>query len=147
MTLILDQRLLEGIQAHGQASYPNEGAGLLLGHSSPDGRRVLELKPLPNHFEPDQQNRRYRLDPLDIMRAEDDADARGLEIIGIFHSHPDHPAQPSQYDLEWSLPFFSYIITSIEHGTATESRSWRLADSPRRFEEETIQIDTLHVEK
>jgi len=142
MTLKLDQHLLEGIRAHGEASYPNEGAGLLLGHSSPVARQVLELQPLPNNFEPDQQSRRYRLDPLDIMRAEDDADARGLEIIGIFHSHPDHPAQPSQYDLEWSLPFFSYIITSIERGTATESRSWRLEDSPRRFEEEPILIDS-----
>ena len=140
MTLEMPTNVLEQIHAHGEASYPLEGAGLMLGHDSPKGRRVLELVPLANEFEPDQRHRRYRLDPLALMQAEDEADERGLAILGIFHSHPDHPPEPSDYDLEWSLPFYSYVITSVYHGQAKNSRSWRLEQDRRVFKEERVII-------
>ena len=141
MTLKLDLNLLQHIHQHGEASYPLEGAGLLIGRISGSEREVLELQPLENRFEADQRHHRYRLDPLELMQAEDKADARGLEIIGIFHSHPDHPAEPSAYDLEWSLPYYSYLITSVANGRAVESRSWRLVENRERFEEETIMLE------
>jgi proteasome lid subunit RPN8/RPN11 len=138
MTLEIPSDVLRQIHAHGEASYPLEGAGLLLGRASPAGRKVLELLPLANDFEPDQRHRRYRLDPLDLLQAEDEADERGLDIVGIFHSHPDHPPEPSDYDLEWSLPFYSYVITSVYTGKAEGSRSWRLEQDRRVFQEEEI---------
>jgi proteasome lid subunit RPN8/RPN11 len=146
MTLKLDREILRQIQAHGEASYPLEGAGLLLGRTSDSLRIVIELNPLANRFEQDQQHRRYRLDPLELMRVEDNADERGLDVLGVFHSHPDHPAIPSAYDLEWSLPYYSYLITGIAGGRATETRSWRLVENRERFEEEAIILDEQEVE-
>lgn len=146
MTLKLTAGLLARIQTHGEASYPLEGAGLLIGRTSSSTHEALEMHPLANDFEVDQRHRRYRLDPLELMRVEDGADARGLEIVGVFHSHPDHPAEPSAYDLEWSLPFYSYVITSVAGGRAIESRSWRLVEDRKRFEEEAIILDEKTVE-
>jgi proteasome lid subunit RPN8/RPN11 len=146
MTLKLDQEILRQIQAHGEASYPLEGAGLLLGRTSDSLRIVIELNPLANRFEQDQQHRRYRLDPLELMRVEDNADERGLDVLGVFHSHPDHAAIPSAYDLEWSLPYYSYLITGVAGGRATETRSWRLVENRERFEEEAIILDEQEVE-
>ncbi|TFH37590.1 MAG: M67 family peptidase, partial [Anaerolineales bacterium] len=94
---------------------------------------------LENNFEADQRRRRYQIDARAMMQVEIAADDRQLEIVGIFHSHPDHPARPSDYDLEHSLPWFAYIITSIEAGSAGSSRAWRLLDDRSQFEE--IQID------
>jgi proteasome lid subunit RPN8/RPN11 len=146
MTLKLDHAIMGQIQAHGEANYPLEGAGLLLGRTSDAHRTVLEVEPLANQFDRDQQQRRYSLDPLELMRVEDEADERGLEVLGVFHSHPDHPAVPSAYDLEWSMPFYSYLITSIAGGRATETRSWRLAENRTRFEEEAIILGEHELE-
>ncbi|MFN2149585.1 MAG: Mov34/MPN/PAD-1 family protein [Anaerolineales bacterium] len=141
MTIKLKPDVLRQIHAHGESNYPLEGAGLLIGHSAGTDREVIRLHPLANRFEADQRHYRYRLDPLELMQAEDEVDALGLEIVGIFHSHPDHPAEPSDYDLEWSLPYYSYIITSIAGGQAVESRSWRLVEDRGRFKEEAIWIE------
>jgi proteasome lid subunit RPN8/RPN11 len=74
------------------------------------------------------------------MRAELAAEARQIDVIGVFHSHPDHPDRPSEYDRDWAQPRFSYLITSIESGEAVGSKSWRLADDRTRFTEEEIEI-------
>jgi proteasome lid subunit RPN8/RPN11 len=140
MTLITSRRILNEIWKHGEAAYPEEGAGLLLGSVRGGDRVAAELRPLSNSFSPERRGRRYEIAPEEIMAAEDEADALGLEVIGVFHSHPDHLAVASEFDREWALPWFSYIITSVMSGTAVESRSWRLEDDRSRMVEEPLSV-------
>jgi proteasome lid subunit RPN8/RPN11 len=130
--------LLNLIHAHGEDAYPEEGAGFLLGRQGV----VSDILPLPNAREDAARHNRYLIMAEDYARAETGAEARGLDLIGVFHSHPDHPNQPSEFDREWAQPFFSYIITSVSSGKAIESRSWRLAEDRSAFFEEKIRIET-----
>ncbi len=138
MKIEIPKDLLQRIHAHGEEAYPEEGAGFLLGSDGP-GRKVFDLLPLPNLREAEARSRRYLLDAQDYLGAEMEADRRGLTLVGVFHSHPDHPDRPSEFDREWAQPFFSYVITGIEAGKARGSRSWRLAEDRSQFMEETIE--------
>jgi len=143
MSLSLPAPLLEEIQAHGTRAYPEEGAGLLLGAFEGNDRRVSRLLPLANHFRSESRNRRYLIEPRDLLAAEDEAERQGLEVVGVFHSHPDHPARASDFDTQWALPVYSYLITQIQAGEAIESRSWRLAEDRGKMTEEPLQITEL----
>ena len=138
MRLVLTRDLIGRIHAHGEEAYPEEGAGFLLGNEG----RVLDLLPLPNAREDAARHNRYLITPQDYLQAEMTAENRGLSLLGVFHSHPDHPNRPSEFDREWAQPFFSYIITSVQSGKAVESRSWRLAEDRAQFIEEEIQIQS-----
>ena len=140
--LELSDEVLARIHAHGEDAYPEEGAGFLLGTDSGNGTRaVTSIFPLINSREDEARHNRYLITPEDYLKAELTADKLGLSLIGVFHSHPDHPNQPSEYDREWAQPFFSYIITSVNEGKAVESRSWRLAEDRSKFEEEEIKTN------
>ena len=139
MTLNISNDLLRAIQAHGEGAYPNEGCGLLLGRAEGGDKHVADLLAIRNGREPEAAHNRYLITPQDMLRGEDEAAERGLDVIGIFHSHPDHPARPSEFDREHALPWYSYIITSVEQGRAGESRSWLLADDRSAFAEESIE--------
>jgi len=130
---------MQSIHAHGEAAYPNEGAGLLLGHVVDDSKTVVDILPLDNEWEAGEQYHRYLITAQDMLRGEDEAARRGLDVLGIFHSHPDHPAQPSTMDRDWAMPWYSYVITSVQKSKAVGSRSWRLRDDRTAFDEETIQ--------
>ncbi|MEX2160530.1 MAG: M67 family metallopeptidase [Anaerolineales bacterium] len=130
--------LLAQICAHGEVAYPHEGAGFLLGSADRAGRKLISILPAENASEQGARHHRYLLGPEQMRQAEETAQRLGLDLIGIFHSHPDHSAQPSEFDREWALPWFSYVITSVEQGKATDSRSWRLADDRSTFNEESI---------
>ena len=134
MTLAISKELLDQIHAHGESAYPEEGAGFLIGGDS----RVENILPLLNAREDEARHNRFLITPEDYLKAELTADKLGLSLIGVFHSHPDHPNRPSEYDREWAQPFFSYIITTVNEGKATESRSWRLLEDRSKFEEEKI---------
>jgi proteasome lid subunit RPN8/RPN11 len=136
--LILSGETLRSIHAHGETAYPNEGAGLLLGEAIEGGKRVADIFPLTNEWEAGEQYHRYLLTAQDMLRGEQEAARRGLDVIGIFHSHPDHPAQPSGMDRDWALPWFSYVITSVEKARAVVSRSWLLREDRSAFDEEPI---------
>ncbi len=140
MILEISSDLLTQIHSHGEASYPEEGAGLLLGRADDSSRLVAEILTLPNSREDSARHNRYLLTPQDMLRGEEQAERLGLDVIGVFHSHPDHPNRPSEFDREWAMPWFSYIITSVHAGKAKESRSWRLDDDRSKFEEEVIQV-------
>jgi len=131
--------LLVKIQNQGEKAYPEEGAGFLLGVDG-EIRRVLSLLPLPNARESEARHNRYIITPQDYLAGEQEADRLKLLLLGVFHSHPDHPNQPSEYDLEWAQPFFSYIITNIQSGRAISSRSWRLLEDRSAFVEEPVSI-------
>ena len=138
MRLEITADLLKQIHLHGEKAYPSEGAGFLLGNSSADWRVVSAILELSNAREESAQHNRYLLSPQDMLRSEQEAARLGLDVIGVFHSHPDHPNQPSEFDRQWAMPWFSYIITSVNQGTASGSRSWRLTDDRQAFEEEEI---------
>jgi proteasome lid subunit RPN8/RPN11 len=103
---------------------------------------VTEIVPLANTWEAGERSHRYTIAPMDLYNTELQAEARGLELVGVFHSHPDHPAAPSEFDRERAMPWFSYIITSVMNGQATQSRSWRLSEDRSRFDEETIETSS-----
>ena len=141
MTLAVSKDLLGQIHAHGEQAYPEEGAGFLIGN---DGG-VESILPLDNAREDGARYNRFLITPEDYLKAELTADRLGLSLIGVFHSHPDHPNRPSEYDREWAQPFFSYIITPVNEGKAIESRSWRLLEDRSKFEEEIIEVISTSV--
>lgn len=138
--LSIPASILKQIWQHGGRSYPEEGAGLLLGGEDGGYRHVARLHPLPNRFESGLRHNRYRIDPKDMLEGERKAERLGLDVIGVFHSHPDHPASPSEFDRQWALPWYSYVITSVVHGKAIESRAWRLREDRTAFFEEKVEI-------
>jgi proteasome lid subunit RPN8/RPN11 len=131
--------ILARIHANGEQAYPDEGAGFLLG-SGNDLKQVVDILPLSNAREDAARHNRYLITPEDYLNAELTADRLGLGLIGVFHSHPDSPNRPSEYDRDWAQPYFSYIITSVQSGKVLESRSWRLSEDRTRFEDEEIKI-------
>lgn len=140
MTLYIPQGLMRKSVEHGEAAYPEEGAGLLLGLDTSDSKLVTRLVMFDNRREEGARRNRYQLAIDDYRRAEIEADRLGLKVLGVFHSHPDHPNQPSEFDRENALPTFTYIITSVNAGKFAGSRGWRLKEDRTAFEEETIEI-------
>ena len=138
MSLTIAEALRAEIHAHLESVYPEEGAGFLLGEEQGEERRVQAILPVPNAREDGARGRRYLIKPKDMYLADLEAEKRGLEIIGIFHSHPDCPNVPSEFDREWALPWYSYAISRVDSGQATSLRSWRLAEDRSGFLEERI---------
>lgn len=126
-----------------EAAYPEEGCGLLAGRpddgSDLDGdvRRVQAVVPLPNAKDA-ERTRRYLIPPEAYMQAERELAGRGLQVVGFYHSHPDHPAQPSAFDLDWAWPWYSYLIVSVQQGRAAEERCWVLRDDRSGFDEQEV---------
>lgn len=140
MSVLVSQAMLDLMQAHGESHYPEEAAGLILGEQSGERREARQILPLENRREDGARGHRYQIDPLDTLAAEDRADSLGLQIIGVFHSHPDHPAEPSQTDLFYAVPWYSYLITSVRGGRAQETRAWRLDQTESAFVEEPMEV-------
>lgn len=140
MRLILPQALLRALARQGEAAYPEEAAGLILGRDGA-ARRAVRLAPLENTWQAGERRRRYRLDPRALLRAEEQAEAEGLEVIGVYHSHPDHPPVASQTDLAWAVPWYVYVITAVEAGRAGPSRAWQLTDDRARMLEVEVVVE------
>jgi len=140
MKLEITKTILDQIHDHGAAAYPEEGAGLMLGQANGNTRVVRTILALNNAREDSARHNRYLLTAHDMLAGEQEAARLGLDIVGVFHSHPDHPDQPSEFDREWALPWFSYLITRVDQGKAISSRSWRLTDGRDEFGEEFIQV-------
>jgi proteasome lid subunit RPN8/RPN11 len=140
MTLHISSDIYAQITAHLQAAYPNEGAGILIGRGNGDGKTVQAIKPFGNKFESAEQYHRYLITAQDMLDGETEADRLGLDVIGVFHSHPDHPAQASEYDREYALPWYSYLIVSVQKGQAADARSWVLTDDRTKFNEEAVEV-------
>lgn len=139
--LTIRREAIKEMEAHLEAAYPNEGAGLLLGTADGAGKRVEAVLPLANRWQGSEQTHRFLLGPQDLLRGEQEAAQRGLDVIGIFHSHPDHPAEPSGFDREWALPWYSYVITTVRQGRTTQHRSWLLKDDRSDYDEEELRVD------
>ncbi len=150
MSLTLHAAHLQAIYDHAERTYPEECCGLLLGTIATDERVVHDVYEVPNAWDADAakelsdtvaltKTRRYSIAPEAMLAGMREARRRNLDIIGIYHSHPDYPAIPSECDraLAWSQ--YSYLIISVEQGTAKDCRSWTLNDQ-HLFESEAIAI-------
>jgi proteasome lid subunit RPN8/RPN11 len=134
--LAVSNDLIEQINQHVEKAYPEEGAGFLIGTDA----EVTQILPLANAREDEARHNRFLFTPEDYLKAELQADSLGLNLIGVFHSHPDCPNIPSEFDREWAQPFFAYIITRVDKGKAVSHRSWRLLEDRSKYEEEEIRI-------
>ena len=123
---------------HAEATYPEECCGVLLGRLAGQAREVVEALPRENSST-EERARRFLITAEDYRAAERAAGERGLTLSGFYHSHPDHPARPSQYDVEHALPWHSYVIVAVTQGRAAETTSWVLADDRSRFDPEPLR--------
>jgi proteasome lid subunit RPN8/RPN11 len=150
-TLKMSAEIAQHIRQHGAETYPHECCGALLGRDGVDGegtsvggvqlpqREIVALFPLVNRRE-DSPHNRFSVTPEDVRDAEKAASEKKLDIVGWYHSHPDHPARPSQYDREHAWPWYSYIIVSVANGKPAEMTSWRLSDDRAEYACEEIAI-------
>jgi proteasome lid subunit RPN8/RPN11 len=133
----------EDLRLHGEETYPHECCGALLGMIGQDGAITVTAMVRCNNTRTDSPENRYNIDPREVMEVQREALAAGVDIVGFYHSHPDHPARWSQTDLaEAHWTGCSYVITSVEHGRASVTNSFRLVgfEDERRFEDEEIAI-------
>lgn len=148
--LSIPQSLLEKMVAHLEAGYPYEACGILIGDiefgSGEATKIVKDVAPVANVWdvenERESQRNRYLIAPDEFVHIEREASKRGLDIVGFFHSHPDHPSQPSETDREFAWPVVSFVIVSVRYGKAATTQSWLLHDERDGFEEEPVQIVT-----
>lgn len=138
MTLRLPGGLLEEIRRHGESAYPAECCGVLAGRSGAGGKEVVRLAPVVNRRTDDPH--RYLIAPDDLRRLEAALRADGLEIVGYYHSHPDHPAVPSAYDTAHAWPWYSYLIVRVEQGQAREAASYSLDDDRPLMRPESLEV-------
>ena len=138
MITIGEQQLTE-IREHGVRDYPYECCGLLLGRYGESGKFVSETYPISNSREESAKRNRFLITPEELMRGERYSREHDLEVVGFYHSHPDSPAVPSQYDLEHAWPTYSYIIVSTSAERANDLFSWEQEPDRSRFNQEEIQ--------
>jgi len=130
--------LVRRIQAHGVETYPHECCGALLGRDAEGSREVLDLLPLANRRDDSPRNR-FEITSSDVQMAEKTAREKGIELVGWYHSHPDAPARPSEFDREHAWPWYSYIIVSVEAREPRDTKSWRLRDDRSAYDSEAIE--------
>lgn len=153
MTLRIPRSVMDQMREHLEAGYPNEACGALIGRANGADHEVAAFRgmrnviqgPLPREtLDPLEWIHgpwdRYELDPLEQLRVQKDAESRGLEIIGFAHSHPDHPAVPSEFDTKRGYDFYSYIVASVTQGKLAEARAWRLDEANQVFREEPLTV-------
>lgn len=138
--LVITPRHLHTIGRIAAMSYPEECCGVLIGRpqSQEDGCTIVERILTVQNERADSRGNRYLISPETVLAAQKEARSLGLDIVGYFHSHPDHPARPSEFDREHAWPGYSYLIVAVQNKKVVDTRSWRLSDDRARFEEEAI---------
>jgi proteasome lid subunit RPN8/RPN11 len=135
--LVIEQKPLGEIYQDALQSFPDECCGFFFGKELEDERIVTNVLIVNNSKEGDKR-RRFEISPKDYLNAEKFADENELQLLGVYHSHPNHPAIPSEHDRVAAQPYFSYIIISVDENKVADIRSWQLNDH-FQFEEETIE--------
>jgi proteasome lid subunit RPN8/RPN11 len=144
--LVISSRHLQTIGRHATASYPDECCGVLIGRVLGDATVVERLLSVGNERQ-DSRHNRYLISPETVLAAQKEARALGLDIVGYYHSHPDHPAKPSEFDREHAWPWVSYLIVSLQGRKVVDTRSWRLHEDRGSFDEEVIDQAGLGMHK
>lgn len=139
LPLQISEYALKDMELHAGATFPNECCGFFYGEEK-DGSRVISHTLRIDNSKEGDQRRRFAVSSKDYMQAERYALKNGLTLLGVYHSHPLHPAIPSEHDLKVAMPWFSYIIVSVGEQGVDHTRSWQLNDE-RQFEEENILND------
>ena len=134
--IYLTEEHIKQIEAHGEETFPHECGGMIIGRFETDKKTVVELLPMENAMDKAEQHNRVLITPKDVLRAERYARSKKLDVIGYYHSHPDHPAIPSQFDLDHALPVWTYIIVSVKNGRAADVRAWEMENDRSKFNEE-----------
>lgn len=138
--IYISKQIETEINSEGEKAYPNECCGVLFGVCEANGDKILhQIKPINNSFSDEEQYHRFLITPEDMIMAERKARELKLDILGFYHSHPDSSAKPSDYDKNHALPFYSYLITSVEKGKAIDFTSWELSEDRTEFKNETIE--------
>ena len=137
-SLRVPEALVQRIHAHGVETYPHECCGALMGKDGETAREVLELLPLANRRNDSPRNR-FEVTAEDVQMAEKKASELRLEVVGWYHSHPDAPARPSEFDREHAWPWYSYIIVSVQQREPRDTTSWRLRDDRSAYDSEAIE--------
>ena len=137
-TLRISDALIRRIQAHGVETFPYECCGAMLGRDNETFREVVELLPLANRRDDSPRNR-FEVTPSDVQMAEKKAREMQVDVIGWYHSHPNAPARPSEFDREHAWPWYSYVIVSVEEGGPRDTNSWRLRDDRSAYDREAIE--------
>jgi proteasome lid subunit RPN8/RPN11 len=123
--------------------FPNECCGFMYGYETEAERIITLAVPVLNSKEGDQR-RRFEISPFDYMKAESIALKQNLTLLGVYHSHPQHPAIASETDLKSAMPFFSYVIYSVLDGKIADVKSWKLNDKNENFYEEEVVLKAMH---
>lgn len=143
----ISEKSIEAITAHSEQDYPHECGGMLIGRFESDrAKTVVETFALENSREEEARHNRVLILPKDVLRAEEYAREKKLDVIGYYHSHPESPAVPSQYDLDHALPVWSYVIASVIGGKVVDVRSWEMENDRSRFNEEETERSFVHSE-
>ena len=118
--------IMAEMHAHASSTYPEECCGLLLGNFEEDSKvkRVAEARPIGNVFRKEERYHRYTIDPKEFLTVESEAETKGFEVVGIYHSHPNAPARPSQFDREHAWPTLSYVVIEVRNSEPEDTRSW-----------------------
>lgn len=138
MTIEIAKEAVQAIRAHAGETFPEECCGLLLGRLG-GSRRVVEARRAKN-VAPEDRPRRYAIDPLELLRADDDARKKGLDIVGIYHSHPNHPARPSEFDRSRAMSWYSYLIQRVVDRNPKELTAWAFDEREGRFVPEPLVV-------
>ena len=128
----------EDMNAHAEATFPEECCGAMLGIEHDDGTREITKIIRVDNTKGENRERRFLIDPRALLNAEKVAKEHGLEHLGIYHSHPNHPSQASEFDRVHAMPFWSYLIISCMDGKAARVQSWRLREDRSAFDEEEL---------
>ena len=138
MTIRLSTSLLDEIRRHGERAYPAECCGALVGRIAEGVKEVVRLAPAVNRRIDDPH--RYLIAPDDLRRLETEIRRESLEVVGYYHSHPDHPARPSAFDTEHAWPWYSYLIVRIDRARAADAASWVLDDERPLMHPEPLEV-------
>jgi proteasome lid subunit RPN8/RPN11 len=137
--LLLPARFARQIEREGADAYPNECCGILFGHDTSDERVVERIEAVANAFDPAERYHRFSISPKQLMDAEKRAAAEGRLVLGFYHSHPDAPARPSEYDRAHAWPFYSYVIVSVANGQVVDMTSWVLDEQSETFSPQDVR--------
>ncbi|MDA4112351.1 MAG: M67 family metallopeptidase [Thaumarchaeota archaeon] len=143
LKLILAESILNEMESHASSTFPEECCGLLLGVFENNSRtkNVKESMRMSNVFQKEERYHRYTIDPKEFMKAENEAEARGLDVVGIYHSHPNAPAKPSLFDMSYAWPSLSYVVIEVRDASPVDVKSWELkADRSEFVQEEMIKV-------
>ena len=134
----IKQDILQKILDHARASYPHECCGILVGEMS-EKKRIMDAVKAENTNK-ERASDRYEMNPDELLKIEREARGAGLEVVGVYHSHPDHPSRPSEFDRQRGWPEYSYIIVAVKGGIELEARSWTFIEEDEPFGEEELKV-------